>query len=156
MPQQHIDGVWTPKLVGEILTEVARWLSTHGGRVGPARMKSAMPELHMELADRLAEGWQSVASNEVIGRRPSYGPRAVSLLERALDWQGAYLLEERGAARVLALWLRCRITKKKFDAELKARGWSRATAYRKRDRALSAIAQGLTHHNQTPPDWWRH
>lgn len=152
---QHIDGVWTPKLVGEILTELTRWLATLGGRVGPARMKSAMPELHMELADRLAEGWQSVASNEVIGRRPSYGPKTVSLFERALDWQGSFLLDQQGAGRVLALWLRCRITRKKFDAELRSRGWSRATAYRKRDRALSAIAQGLTHHNQTPPEWWR-
>ncbi|KAB2796084.1 hypothetical protein F9K87_16145 [Brucella anthropi] len=88
--------------------------------------------------------------------RHSYGPRAVSLFERALDWQGTYLLGERGAGRVLALWLRCRITKLKFDAQLKARGWSRATAYRKRDKALSLIAQGLTNHNESPPDWWRH
>jgi len=149
-------NLWTPKLVGEILVEMARWLATHGGRVGPARLKSAMPELRMELGDRLAHGWGSVQSYEVVQRRPSYGPKAISLFERALDWQGTYLLEERGAARVLALWLRCKISRLKFDAELKARGWSRATSYRKRDRALSAIAQGLTNHNQTPPDWWRH
>jgi len=153
--QQHIDGLWTPKLVGEILVEMARWLASHGGRVGPARMKSAMPELRMELTDRLAEGWSSVQENEVTRPRASYGPKTVSLFERALDWQGLFLLDEPGSGRVLALWLRCRITKLRFDAELKARGWSRATAYRKRDRALSAIAQGLTHHNQTPPAWWR-
>ncbi|WP_052502940.1 hypothetical protein [Brucella anthropi] len=146
---------WTPKLVGEVLVEMARWLATHGGRVGPVRLKSAMPELRMELADRLAEGWQSVSLNEVVGRRSSYGPRAVSLFERAIDWQGTYLLGERGAGRVLALWLRCRVTKLKFDAALKARGWSRATAYRKRDKALSLVAQGLTRNNETPPDWWR-
>lgn len=155
MSHQHIDGLWTPKLVGEILTELTRWLATHGGRVGPARLRSAMPELRMELADRLAEGWSSVQENEVTRPRASYGPKTVALFERALEWQGLYLLDERGAGRVLALWLRCRITKLKFDAELKARGWSRATAYRKRDRALSAIAQGLTNQNQTPPDWWR-
>ncbi|WP_210385619.1 hypothetical protein [Brucella anthropi] len=149
-------NLWTPKLVGEILVEMVRWLATHGGRVGPARLRSAMPELQMELADRLAEGWSSVQANEVTHHRHSYGPRAVSLFERALDWQGTYLLGERGAGRVLALWLRCRITKLKFDAQLKARGWSRATAYRKRDKALSLIAQGLTNHNESPPDWWRH
>ncbi len=155
MLHHSIEGVWTPKLVGEILVEMARWLATHGGRIGPARMRSAMPELHMELGDRLAEGWSSIHENEVVKPRSSYGPRAISLFERAIDWQGTYLLQERGAGRVLALWLRCSVTRRRFDAELKARGWSRATAYRKRDRALSAISTGLANHNQMPPEWWR-
>ncbi len=99
-------NLWTPKLVGEVLVEMARWLATHGGRVGPARLRSVMPELAMELADRLSEGWSSIQANQVTHRRPSYGPRAVSLFERALDWQGTYLLGECGAGRVLALWLR--------------------------------------------------
>jgi hypothetical protein len=31
----------------------------------------------------------------------------------------------------------------KFDSEVKAKGWSRATCYRRRDRALAVISIGL-------------
>lgn len=127
------DGVWTPKLVGEILIETTRWLALYGGHVGPARLRTVMPELHMELADRLRAGWSSVQENEVTKRRRSYRPYEVSLFERAIEWQGDFLTAEIGASRVLALWLRCKISKLKFDTEVKRRGWSRATAYRKRD-----------------------
>lgn len=148
-------NVWTPKIVGEILIEMTRWLTLYGGHIGPSRLRSAMPELHMELADRLGAGWSSVQENEVTSRRRSYRPYEVSLFERAIEWQGAFLIAEQGAARVLALWLRCKISKLKFDAEIKRRGWSRGTAYRKRDQALSAIALGLTRTNENFPPRWR-
>ena len=139
---RHAD-CWTPKLAGEVLVEAARWALVYGGPTGPARIRSSMPELAMDWRDRMANGWDSVASQEPSQRRRNYRPSEVSQFERAILWPLEYLSEHDGLARVLQLWLRCKITKQKFDAAVDERKWSRATAYRHRDKALSIISQGL-------------
>lgn len=136
--------VWTPDIVGETLIDAARWCLLTAGRTGPARVKSLMPDLDMSMADRLAEGWSSVVGEDQERRlRRAYAAGQISQLEQAIRWPIEYLDAEPGARRVLQLWLRCKVTKLRFDAEVKAKKWSRATAYRQRDRALSAISMGL-------------
>ncbi|WP_210211149.1 hypothetical protein [Borborobacter arsenicus] len=76
-------------------------------------------------------------------RRRRLSPARVSFLERAMFWPEIYLKDEGGAARMLQLWLRCKTSRKRFVSELKRRGLARATAYRKRDKALSIISVGL-------------
>lgn len=142
MEDQYTD-YWTPKLAGEILIEAARWALTHGGPAGPASIRSSMPELAMDWIDRMAQGWASVASQQPTKKRRNYRPAEVSQFERAILWPLEYLADQDGLARVLQLWLRCKITKQKFDAAVDERKWSRATAYRHRDKALSIISQGL-------------
>jgi hypothetical protein len=64
-------------------------------------------------------------------------------MERVLAWQGTYLRAHPGPARVLALFLRCKVTRTRFSEAIRERRWSRSTAYAARDRALTLIAQGL-------------
>ncbi|MBY3472083.1 hypothetical protein HFN78_14265 [Rhizobium laguerreae] len=71
-------------------------------------------------------------------------PARVSQFERVLWWQATYLKDQPGAARVLKHWVRTRLTKgMTFGEACDRRGWSRPTAYRRRDEALAAISMGL-------------
>ena len=140
MPRWHLDA----DLVGETLIE-AGWLAiVTEGRVGPAQVRSLMPALQMSGPERLAAGWDfSLAADDAElarRRRRSLVPARVSFLLRAMEWPKTYLSEEPGAARLLQLWVACKTSRRR---ELKRRGLARATAYRKRDKALAMIAVGL-------------
>lgn len=142
-----LDGIWTPDLVGETLIE-AGWLAiVTEGRVGPAQVRSLMPALQMSGPERLAAGWDfALAADDAElarRRRRSLSPPRVSFLLRAMEWPKNYLAEEPGAARLLQLWVACKTSRRRYAGELKRRGLARATAYRKRDKALSMIAVGL-------------
>ena len=136
---------WTPKAVGEELTEAVRWAIRAGGRVGPAGIKSGMPSLMMDDFDRLAEQWDLTRDLEAKPMRRMYSPAEVSRAERILLWPMTYLSEHPRQARALSFWVLCKARPKvRYSAALDAVGVSRATAYRQRDRGLSLIAQGLT------------
>ena len=137
--------VWTPKLVGEELLEAIRWANRAAGPVGPARVRSGMPDLAMIASDRDFEGWPPIADLETRPVRRAIPPARVSQFERVLWWQATYLKDQPGAARVLKHWVRAKLTKgMTFGEACDRRGWSRPTAYRRRDEALREIAVGLT------------
>ncbi|MEL4069559.1 hypothetical protein WKW50_05365 [Ochrobactrum sp. GPK 3] len=139
----QFDDVWTPKLVGEVLIEAAMWSIASAGRTGPAGDRSLMPDLLMTEDERKREDWSSLTEGEPEKKRRALSPARVSLLEKAIEWPFVYLDKQEGAARVLQLWLRCKCTRYRFIDAVDHRKWSRATAYRRRDRALSLISQGL-------------
>jgi hypothetical protein len=134
--------VWTPKLVGEELLEAVRWANRSAGFVGPAAPRSGMPNLAMISDDIDFDGWPPIEARPM---RRALSPARVSQLERVLWWQATYLKDAPGAARVLKHWVRAKLTKgMTFNEACDRRGWSRPTAYRRRDEALVAIAGGLT------------
>ncbi len=147
--QNAAPETWTPKAVGEAMTEALRWASWAAGRVGPGGIKTVALPFIASLDEHLANGWglpEIAGDDEPDPRRlrvmPS--PEQISRHEAALDWPRVYLRDNEGSARILALWLRCKITKRPFDASVKARATiSRTAAYALRDRALSLISQGL-------------
>jgi len=147
--QHAAPETWTPKAVGEAMLEALRWAQWSAGRVGPGGVKTVSLPFIASLDEHLAEGWglPEVAGDEEPDPRrlrvmPS--PAQVARHEAALDWPRRYLGDHEGSARILALWLRCKIQKKPFDAAVKARGTiSRTAAYQMRDKALSIISQGL-------------
>ncbi|PJO47198.1 hypothetical protein CWE02_19230 [Brucella pituitosa] len=141
MQERH--QTWTPDLVGKALIEAVRFCMITGGPHGPARIRNSMPELAMTLTDRLGAGWRSVDTNVPVKKRRRYSPQEVSFFDKAIQWPIDYLPDQDGQARVLQLWLRCKITRVRFADEVACKGWSRATAYRQRDRALSTISVGL-------------
>jgi hypothetical protein len=142
---QHDLNFWTPKLVGEELLEAVKWANRVGGPIGPARLKSSMPELAMISLDRDFEGWPPISSLEPQPMRRIVLPSRVSQFERILWWQADFLKAEPGAARVLKHWMRAKLTVgMTFGEAIKRRGWSRPTAYRARDKALATIGMGLT------------
>ncbi len=136
--------IWTPKLVGDELLDAVRWINRSSGPVGPARMRTAWPEV-ARMADPDFDGWPPLAEGDARPLRIQLPPRRISQMERVLSWQGRYLLDQPGAGRVLKVWIRSRLTRKmSFDRACQRVGWSRATAYRARDKALATIAIGLT------------
>lgn len=157
---------WTPKLVGERMVEAVRWAAFTGGKVGPGGIKGSMPSFNPTLDDHLDEGWglPETAGDE----EPGNGKRLVvqataaqiTAYEAALNWPAVYLYPaHEGSARLLCLWVRCKVHRRPFEGAIKARysrmvqrdgdkaqrewGMSRATAFRLRDRGLSIISVGL-------------
>jgi hypothetical protein len=149
---------WTPKLVREKMIEAVRWTRYNVGPTGPAPIRSTMPDVALTLEDHLAAGWgiperADGSEDEVKVVRLPVSPETVDEMVWVLDWCRLYLIgEHANAARILNLWLRCKVYKKNFDAALKARGseLSRAHAYRLRDRALSVISQRLAAEGYRP------
>lgn len=139
------DHEWTPKIVGEELVEAVRWAYRAGGRVGPAGYGSGMPQIMMTHMDRIAEQWPLLDDMDAEPRRRAYGPAEVSRMERVLLWQVTYLKESPVVGEALSLWVFCKIKKGvKYGDAVDRQGLARATAYRRRDRALAMIATGLT------------
>ena len=140
---------WTPEEVGEQLVEALRWARHAAGRTGPGGMSTIRLPFIPTLEAHLDEGWglpeRADDPEDAVLRLPT-SPALVSRHMAALQWQASYLVPAHvGSSRVLGLWLRCRVSRRSFDAAIK--DWphlSRANAYRLRDRGLSLIAQGLT------------
>lgn len=137
---------WTVKLVQETLIEAA-WHCKIAVRADMPGYR-AMPEFFLTGDERIAEGWDRALEADEDEkarriRRRRISPARVSFLERAVIWPMTYLHDERDYARALQLWLGCKVSKRKFGEEVEQRGWSRATAYRDRDRALTIISVGL-------------
>ncbi len=142
---------WTPDLVGKRMTAALRWATYSGGAVGPAGIRGSMPAYNPTLDDHLDEGWglpEAAGDDE-----PGGGKRLIvqataaqiTAHEAALSWPAVYLYPAHdGSARMLCLWLRCKVFRRPFDEAVKRRGTiSRATAFRLRDRGLSIISIGL-------------
>lgn len=151
MPDISTDQ-WSPKLVGERLVEAVRWARYNAGPVGPAAMRGGLPAFAPTLEDRLAEGWglpDGPDEEEMALRerrlRIAPSPEKISLYLNALEWPARYLVPERaGDARVLNLWVRCKVYARPFNEAVDRRQFlSRAMAYRMRDRALSTISVAL-------------
>lgn len=142
---------WTPDLVSKRMLSAVRWATYTGGKVGPGGIRGSMPAYITTLDDHLDEGWglPEVAGDE----GPGDGKRLVvqataaqiTQHEAALLWPARYLCpDHEGSARMLGLWLRCKVYRRPFDDAVKRRGTiSRATAFRLRDRGLAIISTGL-------------
>lgn len=139
---------WTSKAVKDTLVEAVRWVRYSGGPVGPAAIRSCMPHYAATLDDHLEEGWGLPESAddelEVTEMRISPTPERVDELVDALTWISRFVTATNpGSARMLSLWLRCRVERHNFVEALGGKV-SRGHAYRMRDRALSLIAIALT------------
>ncbi len=148
------DDVWTPKIVGDCLIDAIRWAQRSGGSIGPAGFRNGMPDPALSSDERALEEWPSMFElGEFEPPKParrSLSPAKVSQMERVLVWPMKYLQNfgpetDPVSWQVFHAWIYSKLTKGvNFDETCKQRGWSRATAYRLRDRTLSIIAQGLT------------
>lgn len=146
---------WTAKLAGEVMIDSLRWAADTAGPVGPrgfARV-GVLTTYRATLDDHLEEGWglpEELLPDEQPIRRP-YTAAELVIFPRALQWQWTYLGTDFGeVGRVLGVWLRCRAYRsKRWEEQWRRIGYSRAHAYRMRDRGLSLIAQGL-HRDRVP------
>ncbi len=150
MRDQDLSDVWTPKQVRECLVEALKWARYNAGPTGPAQVRALYPTYLASDADFDVEGWGFRESADDPTEAPPahrrLRPHEVSKRIDALHWAARYAVKGHPtSARILNLWLRCKVHKVDFDKAVERRGeMSRASAYRYRDRALGAIAQGLT------------
>lgn len=148
---QSAPETWTPDLVGKRLCAAVRWATYSGKAVGPAGICGSMPAFNPTLDDHLDEGWglPEVAGDEETGDGKRLVVQAtasqITQHEAALLWPVIYLHPaHEGSARMLCLWVRCKVHKRSFDDAVRRRGTiSRATAFRLRDKGLSIISIGL-------------
>ena len=145
-----LDDLWVPRTVEKRLIEAARLTLTTTGPVGPKAYGSAMPMYQRDWTDWLAqldEAGKDLADVKIERderpARPGATSRQITRMEEAIRWPIKYLEGLPGPRKVLAVYLRCRAYRKPFGRACKRLGWSRATAYRARDKALALIAQGL-------------
>lgn len=139
------DHIWTVKMVGDWLIAAVRLLERIGGPVLPSEQTGFWPPIEIDWTDLLAQ-----AETEEMPEGTQLHYRAttkeVSRMEAAIGWQARYLSSRRydGVRRVLAVWLRSKARRRgSFAAAVRRKGWSRATAYQGKDRALLIIAIGL-------------
>lgn len=148
----HPDHVWTAKMVGERMVAAVKLCQRIGGRVGPSDKSGNWPTILREWADLMAQVETDEIGKDKEPRRYTPTAREVSQMDQAVGWIGRYLAgpEHDAMRRVLALWLRSKVTRAAFSEILKRKKWSKATAYRVRDRALLIIALRLMREGVQP------
>ena len=154
-PDIEADGLWTRAAVEGRLVEAARVIHRTAGRVGP---RGYTPAWGIEVeAEALATGEKvgmlqagelGAYEARLAAERNRYvmgvSQEEMTRVEEAMLWPMRYLEAYEAPRRALKLFLSCRAQRRRFGSACRARGWSRATAYRARDRALTLIAIGLT------------
>ncbi|MCR6673277.1 hypothetical protein [Devosia ginsengisoli] len=157
MHDMDLSDVWTPKLVGERLVEAVRWARYNAGATAPASVRALMPTFIPTANDFEAEGWGHRERAEDDDAPPPEAPRRlspakVSAILDALFWCARYTVDGHpGSTRVLNRWIVAKVYRMNFDKLVDREfSMSRQHAYRLRDRALAAIAMGLTRDGVAP------
>lgn len=126
---------WTTKEVQKTLIDAGWHCLATGGR--------AMPY----LTEPGLWGTTSTPDDDEDERRKRLrrrrSPARISFLERAIWWPVDYLHDDPERARMLQLWLACKMFRASFKDAVESRGVARATAYRMVERALTVISVGL-------------
>lgn len=148
MHNQDLNDCWTPDLVRKRLILAIKWVRYNAGPTGPAAVRALYPVYYPSERDRAVEGWGYPEIAEIEDDKPrprALSPSEITAMEDALHWVGRYAVPGAPqSARVLNIWLRCKVHKHNFSDVIDNAGqMSRASAYRYRDRALAAIAMGL-------------
>lgn len=150
-----LSDVWSPRLVRDRLVEAIRWARYNAGPTGPAAVRALMPAYYPTIDERYAEGWgepETAGDDDPPPERRPLSPEKITGILDALYWPAKYAVQGHPTStRYLNLWLRCKVYRGNFDRAIEREGRiSRASAYRYRDRALGAIAAGLTRDGVRP------
>lgn len=138
-----IEDQWSKEMVEERLIEAVRLAERIVIRPTPHSVGSGWPRHIYEWSDYLAQVESPEDAKKYNRFKISASRKEIQQMEESIQWQTLYLNGYLGAARVLSAFLRARARRKSFTEEIKKRGWSKSTAYRLRDRALTLIALGL-------------
>lgn len=132
---------WEPDLVQATLIGAARFIGATTPRVGPASIRSSMPEIARDWEDWA--GW--VDDNGHVPTRPMGIIRTqakVTMAEQAMLWPLRYVTRE-DYRRILCAFIGARAVGRPFSKVIRAKGWTERTANDRKSRALSAISVGL-------------
>lgn len=145
---------WTPAAVLAALVEALEWHRQAGSAPGPTGFRSGLPELAMDMWDRLAEGWDSM-EEEGEERRIwlAASPERVSRYEAALHWVADYLqpVDER-AAKAVNVTAYAKAYRRSVRQVARERDIPRTWVTTLTDRGLAVISTKLE--LQREPLWW--
>lgn len=147
-----IENQWTREMVEDRMVEAQILLDKTESKPSPEKPGSNWPRHRYEWSDLLSQAENPEASKKF--ERWIFNPscKDITEMETVLRWQTKYLGDHPGAARVLNLYLKAKAIRKPFQVLVEERKWSRATAYRLKERALTMIAIGLMKDKVSP---WR-
>jgi hypothetical protein len=132
---------WNPALVGKALVWALKIARATAGATHPRSYGNGMPSVVYTREEIFEMGIE-----EDRPRRLPPSSIEITRADAVLFWQSRFLVTDPDlieSSAMLKAWLRCRTHRRSFGKECDDRGWARATAYRRRDRALSVISQGL-------------
>ena len=135
---------WSTDHVRLRLREAARGCERLVGRVGPSSKGGVWPQTMVEWGE-LVEMAGAGTLKGFQDARNGGAEREISRIEAALQWPLRYLgaAEHEPARKALQLWLWCEAKNEAFGEFFRALGYSRRTAYRRRDAAVEAILKGV-------------
>ena len=135
---------WTVETVGKVLVEALRMHERIYRSWGPgAGGGTAWPAILRDWEDILNQVGGGETFRERNTTRVALTADQVTRVDQVVEWQMRYLARQQGPARVLSLWLLCKIRRWKFRDACRRAGIAPSTAYWARDRALRLIAEGL-------------
>ena len=134
---------WTVDSVGKVLVEALRMHERIYRSKTPTGGYSAWPAILREWEDILNQVGAGETFRDRNAPRLALTADQVSRVEQVVEWQTRYLRLQPGPARVLSLWLLCKVRRWKFKDAIRRAGIAPSTAYWARDRALRLIAEGL-------------
>lgn len=131
------DMIWDDKMVERRLIEAVRIAEAAVKSPRPKNAVAAWPSHLYDADDLLGQTPDESGAGRVVPRF------RITEMEEAIMWQAKYLKGHDGPARVLRTYIRCKVYRISFNEVVKQKGWSRASAYRARAKALSLIAYCL-------------
>lgn len=133
-----VERLWTMEMVADRLVEAVKVAERAIRRPAPSQGAIMWPSWIYTFDDIIGH-----KPEDRVEPRGNVPREVIDRMEEALLWQSQYLKAEDGPARVLRTYLRCKAYRIPFDKTCKRKKWSRATAYRARDRAMTIIAYSL-------------
>jgi hypothetical protein len=142
---------WTPAHVCRRLIDAFDILNRYVGRCGPKDPGNSFGMAVNALLVDMREGGeftaaelQAVADDSLDAWRPPVTKEQIKQMERAFEWI-RWLRQEvdPALANVFGRWANARARKISLTKLANARGWSRLTVYRKKDKAAELVAAHL-------------
>lgn len=132
---------WEPQLVRATLVGAARFIGATTPRVGPASIRSSMPEIVRDWEDWAGwvdeHGYMPMRHVGIVRTQEK-----VTMAEQAMLWPIRYV-EREECRQVLCAFIGACAVGRPFSKVIRTKGWVRPTAYVRRDRALHLISAGL-------------
>lgn len=128
---------WTKEIVLDRLADGIKIVHRTAGRVGPKAFGNAMPTFLVHLDEELGKVWHE---SEPVRLPPS--ARQITLAEEACEWPTRFV-EDLRVREAIQIWMMAKAIGRPWQKLAVARGWSKETAKRYKDRAVFHIVVGL-------------
>lgn len=139
---------WTKEIVFHRYLEAADVLRRLPPVRFPKEFGNAWPDVLRDMDDiRGHDPDERVREFAAVARRAPPPAAAITRQEEVMDWSNRYLAAWPGPRRVLWAASVCAVSNRSFSGLCRKRGWSRATAYRRIDKALIVVSDGLSKDN---------